>query len=124
VEEAFWKAMDVARVGSRISAIGRQVSATCDHYGFSIVRELSGHGVGRRVHEAPTVPNYEIRRAKGILTDGLVITVEPIINAGSCDIRECKDGWTIRTADRRLAAHYEHTIIVTQEKPIIVTAAT
>lgn len=122
VEEAFWQAMHVARAGARISAIGRKVAATAAQYGFSVVRELCGHGVGRHVHEAPNIPNYEERHARGILTDGLVITVEPIINAGSRFICEGDDGWTIRTADQRLSAHYEHTIIITPEKPIVVTA--
>lgn len=122
VEEAFWKATDVAHAGNRISAIGRQVAATVGRYGFSVVRELCGHGVGRYVHEEPDVLNYEMRGSKGVLADGLVITIEPIINAGLRYVEELDDGWTIRTADRSLSAHYEHTIIVRRGKPIIVTA--
>lgn len=122
VEDAFRQATNVAHAGMRINAIGREVAATTNHYGFSVVRELTGHGVGRHVHEEPMIPNYYERRERGVLTDGLVITIEPIINAGSRDVYDCGDGWTIRTADHSLSAHYEHTIIIRKGKPIIVTA--
>jgi methionyl aminopeptidase len=84
---------------------------------------LSGHGVGRTIHEPPTIPNYFDRRLDLQLTEGLVITIEPIIVAGSDRTVEGQDGWTVRTADGSPAAHHEHTIVITKGSPIVLTAA-
>jgi methionyl aminopeptidase len=91
-------------------------------HGFSVIRDLCSHGVGRAIHEEPTVPNYYEPRAGGRLTEGLVMTVEPIIAAGSGRVSLDADGWTYRTADRSPSAHYEHTLVVTSGTPILVTA--
>src|SRR5258708_1685817 len=80
--------------------------------GFSVIRDLGGHGIGRTIHEAPRVPNYPDPDAREILTEGLVITVEPIIAAGSGRSFLADDGWTVRTADRQPSAHYEHTLVI------------
>ena len=120
---AFEKAMLVARAGFRVSEIGRVVEREVRRSGFSVVYELGGHGIGRTIHEKPSVPNFPDRRANGILTDGLVITVEPIIAAGGSSVITDQDGWTVRTQDGSFSAHYEHTIIVTKGRPVIVTAA-
>ena len=85
--------------------------------------ELGGHGVGRTIHEPPSVPNYHDPRARTRLTEGLVITIEPIIAAGSGQGALQPDQWTIRTADGSLSAHYEHTVVITKSEPILVTAA-
>jgi methionyl aminopeptidase len=121
-ERAFAKAMLVARAGFRISEIGRVVEREVRRDGFCVVRDLCGHGIGRTIHESPQVPNYADPRAKSLLTEGLVITVEPIITAGTDHQFLDADGWTVRTADRMPAAHYEHTIVITKGIPIMLTA--
>jgi methionyl aminopeptidase len=122
-ERAFHKAMLVARAGFRVSEIGRVVEREVRRNGFSVIRDLGGHGIGRTIHEPPRVPNYADPAASQILTEGLVITVEPIIAAGSGRAIVAKDGWTVCTADRRPSAHYEHTLVITKGEPILLTAA-
>ena len=122
-KRAFEKAMLVAHAGSCVSEIGRVIESEVRLCGFSVIRELGGHGIGRTIHEAPSVPNYADPLAHEILTEGLVITVEPIITAGTGRATLAKDGWTIRTADRKPSAHYEHTIVITKGEPILLTAA-
>jgi methionyl aminopeptidase len=122
-ERAFTKAMLVARAGFRVSEIGRVIEREVRREGFSVIRELGGHGIGRAIHEAPHVPNYADPRANQILTEGLVITVEPIIAAGSGRSTLAADGWTVLTVDRRPSAHYEHTLVITKGSPILLTAA-
>ena len=119
---AFEKAMLVARAGFRVSEIGRAVEREVRRDGFSVIRELGGHGIGRTIHEQPRIPNYPDPDAREILTEGLVIAVEPIIAAGSGRAILAEDGWTMKTADRRPAAHFEHTIVVTKGAPILLTA--
>jgi len=121
-EQAFAKAMLVARAGFRVSEIGRVVEREVRRNGFSVIRDLAGHGIGRTIHEAPRVPNFPDPRANQILTEGLVITVEPIIAAGSGASVIAEDGWTVLTADRRPSAHYEHTLVITKGSPILLTA--
>jgi methionyl aminopeptidase len=120
---AFAKAMLVARAGFRVSDIGGAVEREVRRSGFSVIRDLGGHGIGRTIHEPPRVPNYADPQASQILTEGLVITVEPIIAAGSGRAVVAQDGWTVCTADRRPSAHYEHTIVITKGEPILLTAA-
>jgi methionyl aminopeptidase len=120
-ERAFAKAMLVARAGFRVSDIGRVVEREVRRSGFSVIRDLGGHGIGRTIHEPPRVPNYADPQASQILNEGLVITVEPIIAAGSGRAVVAKDGWTVCTADRRPSAHYEHTIVITKGEPILLT---
>lgn len=122
-ERAFTKAMLVARAGFRVFEIGRAVEKEVRRSGFAVVRPLCGHGIGRTIHEEPQVPNYFDLQARSILTEGLVITVEPIIAAGNGEEFLSDDGWTVRTADHSAAAHYEHTIVITKGKPILLTAA-
>lgn len=122
-KRAFEKAMLVARSGFRVSEIGRAVEKEVRREGFSVIRELGGHGIGRTIHEEPRIPNFADPEARQILTEGLVITVEPIIAAGSGRAILAKDGWTMKTADRRPAAHYEHTLVITKGAPLLLTAA-
>jgi methionyl aminopeptidase len=119
---AFVKAMRVATAGARVAEIGRAVEAEVQRRGFAVVRELSGHGVGRTIHEEPTVPNFYSALTRGRLLEGLVIAVEPIICARRSPIVEESDGWTLRTKNRSLAAHYEHTVVITKGRPMILTA--
>jgi methionyl aminopeptidase len=121
-ERAFHKAMLVARAGFRVFEIGKIVEREVRKSGFTVVRELGGHGIGRTIHEAPHVPNYSDPTASQIMNDGLVITVEPIISAGSGRVFTDKDGWTVRTGDHALSAHFEHTLVVTSGAPILLTA--
>jgi methionyl aminopeptidase len=122
-ERAFAKAMLVARAGFRVWEIGRVVEREVRHSGFSVIRNLAGHGIGRTIHEEPRVPNYPAADANQVLTEGLVITVEPIIAAGSGRAFTAPDKWTIVTADHRPSAHYEHTLMITKGAPILLTAA-
>jgi len=122
-ERAFHKAMLAARAGFRVFEIGKIVEREVRKSGFAVIRELGGHGIGRTIHELPHVPNYADPQARQILNEGLVITVEPIISSGSGKIFTDKDGWTLRTGDHALSAHFEHTLVVTSGAPILVTAA-
>jgi methionyl aminopeptidase len=122
-QRAFEKAMLVARAGFRVLEIGRTVETEVRRSGFSVIRELTGHGIGRTIHEPPAVPNFADPRAQAVLTESLVITVEPIIAAGSGRVSLDEDGWTVRTLDRRPSAHYEHTIVITRGRPIVLTTA-
>jgi methionyl aminopeptidase len=122
-ERAFHKALLVARAGFRIMEIGRAIEREVRRSGFSVIRDLGGHGIGRTIHEAPRVPNYADPAARGVLTEGLVITIEPIIAAGSGDAFVAQDGWTVCTRDHRPSAHYEHTLVITAGAPILLTAA-
>ena len=116
-ERAFAKAMLVARAGFRVWEIGRAVEREVRRSGFSVIRDLTGHGIGRTIHEEPRVPNWADAGANQVLTEGLVITVEPIIAAGSGRAFLAADGWTVVTADHRPSAHYEHTLVITKGAP-------
>jgi methionyl aminopeptidase len=121
-EKAFRQGMGAARAGNRTRDIGRAVEREVRRRGFHIIPELGGHGVGRTIHESPSVPNYADPDARDFLTEGLVITVEPIIAASNGHVSLDRDGWTVRTADGCLSAHYEHTIVITRGEPILLTA--
>jgi len=122
-ERAFRQALGVARAGNRTKDIGRAVEREVRRRGFHVVRELGGHGIGRTIHEPPSVPNYADFSAQHKLTEGLVITIEPIIAAGTGNVSLDEDGWTYRTTDGSLSAHYEHTIVITRGEPVLLTAA-
>ena len=119
---AFFKAMTVARAGNRVNHIGRAVEKEVVQSGFAVVEDLAGHGVGRTIHEEPTVPNVYEFTARERLTRGLVITVEPMVAMGDGAVYQADDGWTIRTQDHSLTAHFEHTLIITKGQPLLVTA--
>ena len=123
VRAAFARALAVARAGNRVSDLGRAVDAEVRQRGFQVVRALSGHSIGRTIHEAPSVPNYFDPDQRDVLTEGLVLAIEPIITAGSGEVVEDRDGWTVRTRDRSLAAHHEHTVVIGKEAPVLLTAA-
>jgi methionyl aminopeptidase len=120
---AFERGAAAARAGRRVNEIGRAVEREVRTSGFAVVKGLTGHGVGRTIHEPPTVSNEWDPFQTDVLTDGLVITIEPMIAAGKGRAVEARDGWTIRTRDRSLAAHHEDTIVITNGKPIVLTAA-
>jgi methionyl aminopeptidase len=114
-------ALAVARAGVRVNEIGRAVEGEVRRYGFSVVEGLSGHGVGRTIHEEPTVPNYYEPSLPDVLTEGLVLTIEPMISAGSSRVVQDPDGWTLRTRDGSLSAHHEHTLVITRGAPVVLT---
>jgi methionyl aminopeptidase len=120
---ALRSALSVARSGERVSVIGRAVETEARRSGFAVVRELCGHGVGRKIHEPPQVPNHENKFSRDLLTDGLVIAVEPMITEALSSAVENHDGWTIRTRTGCLAVHEEHTIVITNGQPLVMTAA-
>jgi methionyl aminopeptidase len=120
---AFMKALAVARAGVRVNEIGRAVEREVRRRGFSVVEGLSGHGVGRTIHEEPSVPNRYDPWQPDVLTEGLVLTIEPMISTGSARIVQDADGWTLRTADGGLSAHHEHTLVITRGAPIVLTGA-
>jgi methionyl aminopeptidase len=123
VRSAFRAALRVARPGVRVNEIGRAVEAEVRRHGFTVIRGLSGHGVGRTIHEEPVVPNQYVPWQRDVLTEGLVLTIEPMISAGTADSMQDADGWTIRTRDGSLSAHHEHTIVIERDRPLILTAA-
>ncbi|MGA8541259.1 MAG: type I methionyl aminopeptidase [Terriglobales bacterium] len=122
-ERAFHKAMLVARAGFRVFEIGKIVEREVRKSGFAVIRELGGHGIGRTIHEPPHIPNYPDPQACQVMSEGLVITVEPIISSGSGRVYTDKDGWTVRTSDHALSAHFEHTLVITSGAPVLLTAS-
>jgi methionyl aminopeptidase len=121
--EALERGMDAAQPGSPVSAIGRAVEAEVERQGFRVLRELTGHGIGRTIHEPPTVHNHEAPGQTGVLDEGTVITIEPIISTTTRSARMLADGWTVATSDGSRSAHAEHTIVVCQDGPLVLTAA-
>ena len=121
-ESALEAGLDVARAGTPVNEIGRAVENEVRRCGFAVVRGLSGHGVGRTIHEWPDVPNEYNARQRDVLTEGLVLTIEPMICAGNGRTLVDKDGWTVRTKDKSLAAHAEHTLVITKARPVVLTA--
>lgn len=122
-EAAFRRGLSRARAGRRVRDIGRAVESEVRSRDFSVIRELCGHGIGRTIHEPPTIPNFDSPSFRSRLAKGLVITIEPLISSGRGDVFLDNDGWTVRTSDRSLAAHYEHSLVVTEGRPILLTAA-
>jgi len=115
------QALSAARAGVPINRIGSAVEQTVHRRGYAVCCDLMGHGIGRRIHEEPQVLNHYVPGPSQQLTGGLVITIEPIISAGSGAVRQTADGWTIKTADGALCAHVEHTVVITDGAPLILT---
>lgn len=120
--QSFFEGIKQARAGNRTGDISAAVQAYAESHGYSIVREYVGHGVGADMHESPEIPNYGHPGRGPRLLKGMTIAVEPMINAGSASIYQMSDGWTVRTADGKNAAHYENTILITDGEPEILTA--
>jgi methionyl aminopeptidase len=118
---AFRRGARAARAGNQVRQIGREVEAEVRRRGFTVLRELGGHGVGRAIHEEPQVLNYDAPWNHARLHEGLVLTIEPIIAAGRGRTVLSSDRWTIRTADGSLTAHYEHSLVVTKDRPLLLT---
>ncbi|WP_242926703.1 type I methionyl aminopeptidase [Pontibacter vulgaris] len=120
-KESLYKGIEQAIVGSRMGDLGYAIQKHAESHGYSVVRELVGHGIGKSLHEAPEVPNYG-KRGQGMkLLNGLVLAIEPMINLGVRHIVQEDDGWTIRTRDHKPSAHFEHTVVVRKDKAEILT---
>ena len=115
------RAIGEVKVGGTIGDIGATVQEMCEAEGYGVVRDFVGHGIGKSMHEDPQVPNFG-RRGKGTrLKAGMVLAIEPMINAGSADVKVLKDGWTAVTVDGSMSAHFEHTVAVTKDGPLVLT---
>lgn len=120
---AFEHAYRAARAGRPLNVIGQALEGEVRRHGFAVLRELHSHGVGRTIHEPPSIPQYYNPRATEPLREGSVVTIEPIISIGRTSVVEAGDGWTLKTRDGSLSAHYEHTVVITRDRPLILTAA-
>ncbi|AMP20341.1 type I methionyl aminopeptidase [endosymbiont 'TC1' of Trimyema compressum] len=120
-EDSFFKGLQMAKVGNRLGDISHAIQKTVESAGFSIVREFVGHGIGEDLHEDPAVPNYGPPGRGPRLEAGMALAIEPMVNMGGSNIEILEDGWTVVTKDKQPSAHYEHTVIITESEPIILT---
>lgn len=120
-EASLYQGIAAAVAGNRVTDISRAVQDYVEAKGFSVVREFVGHGVGRTMHEEPQVPNFVDRKSNDKLVPGMTIAIEPMVNAGRPEIKILKDGWTVVTQDGSLSAHFEHTVLITDGEPEILT---
>ena len=120
-QQSFFEGMKFAKMGFRVQDISHAIQTYVESNGFSIVRSFVGHGVGRQLHEEPEVPNFGKPGRGARLVRGMTIAVEPMVNAGTHEVRVLRDGWTVQTADGKLSAHYENTVLITDGEPEILT---
>ncbi|NBU20156.1 type I methionyl aminopeptidase [bacterium] len=119
--ESLFKGIEQCRAGNRVFDIGHAIQNYVEGYGYGVVREFVGHGIGKALHEEPQVPNYGPKGKGTLLKVGMVVAIEPMINAGSHQVKVLSDGWTAVTVDHSLSAHYEHTVAITANGPEILT---
>ncbi len=120
-EQGLWAGIAAARPGNRLGDVGAAISAVAAPYGYGVVREYIGHGIGRQMHEAPDVPNYG-KAGRGLkLKAGMAIAIEPMFNLGTAETSVLDDGWTVVTQDGQLSAHFEHTVLITDDGPVVST---
>lgn len=120
-EEALWQGIKAAKAGARLGQVSAAIQSHAEGNGFSVVREYVGHGVGRRMHEDPQVPNFGPPDRGPLLQKGMTLALEPMVTAGDWQTKKDSDGWTVRTADGSLAAHFEHTIVITEGEAQVLT---
>lgn len=120
-KECFYRGVAQATAGNRVGDIGAAVEACAKENGYSVVRKYVGHGVGHDLHESPEVPNFGTAGRGARIYPGMVLAIEPMVNAGVSDVKELSDGWTVKTADGKLSAHYENTVAITEEGIILLT---
>lgn len=121
-KESMYRGIEQARIGNRVGDIGHAIQTFVEAQGLSVVRDFTGHGIGESLHEEPQIPHFG-KPGKGLrLKEGMVITVEPMVNLGSWHSKMDANGWTARTVDGKLSAQYEHTVAITQDGPVIITA--
>jgi methionyl aminopeptidase len=120
-EEALWEGIKAAKAGARLGQISAAIQTHAEGHGFSVVREYVGHGVGRSMHEEPQVPNFGPPDRGPLLQKGMTLALEPMVTTGNWQTKKDSDGWTVRTADGSLAAHFEHTIVITEGEAEVLT---
>ena len=120
-KEAFYKGVSFAKSGCRVGDIGFAIDSHVRTYGYSVVRKYIGHGVGRELHEDPEVPNFGTAGRGTRLYPGMTIAIEPMVNIGTYSVKEMPDGWCVKTVDGKLSAHYEHTVLITDGEPLLLT---
>ncbi|NLM25759.1 MAG: type I methionyl aminopeptidase [Firmicutes bacterium] len=120
-EAALYAGIEQAKVGNRLSDISNRIQTVVEENGFSVVRDFVGHGIGRKMHEAPQIPNFGIAGRGPRLKEGMTLAIEPMVNAGSYHVEILEDDWTVVTVDNSLSAHFEHTIAITENGPEILT---
>ncbi len=119
--ESLYKGIEQVRVGNRINDVSKAVQQHVEAHGFSVVRQFVGHGIGTSLHEPPEIPNYSRREQTPRLLPGMVLAIEPMVNMGTYDVKVLADGWTVVTRDRAPSAHYEHSVAVTDDGPMILS---
>jgi methionyl aminopeptidase len=119
--ESLTRGIAQARIGNRVADISAAVQRYAESKGYSVVRDLVGHGIGRQMHEPPQVPNFTVTGPSPELRQGMTLAIEPMVNVGDPEIEQDRDGWTYRTTDGELSAHFEHTVAITAEGPMILT---
>ena len=122
-EQSFYEGIRFAKKGHRVSDISHAIQTYVESNGFSVVRSFVGHGVGAQLHEEPEVPNFGTAGRGPRLLPGMTLAIEPMVNAGTFEVRVLKDGWTVKTTDGKLSAHYENTVLITDGEPEILTVA-
>ena len=120
-EEALFQGIEQARVGNRLSDISHAVQKCAEGRGFSVVRDFVGHGIGRNMHEAPQIPNFGPPGRGPRLKSGMTLAIEPMVNVGSYHVQVLEDNWTVVTRDSKWSAHFEHTVAITDEGPVVLT---
>jgi methionyl aminopeptidase len=120
-EASLEKAISEVKVGATLGDIGAAVQQHVEAVGFNVVRDFVGHGIGREMHEEPQIPNYGQRGRGTVLKAGMVLAIEPMVNTGAADVKVLEDGWTAVTVDGSLSAHFEHTVAVTEDGPLVLT---
>lgn len=120
-KQSFYEGMKFAVEGYRINDISCAIQDYVEKHGYSVVREYVGHGIGREMHEPPQIPNYRCKVRGPRLREGMALAIEPMVNVGKCDVKLLKNNWTVVTSDGSLSAHYENTIIISGNEPIILT---
>jgi len=123
-QDALYKAIELARPGNTVGDLGYVVQNCVEKQGFSVMREFSGHGIGRAMHMDPAIPNFGKRGEGSKLIEGMAIAIEPMVFAGKSNIEIANNGWNVKAMDNSLTAHFEHTILITKDKPVIITNGT
>lgn len=121
-KESLYVGIREFRLGNRVGDVGNAIQLYAEKHGYGVVRELVGHGIGRKMHEDPEMPNYGKRGRGKMFVEGQVVAIEPMINMGSRNIKQLKDGWTIVTADRKPSAHFEHNVAIVNGKPELLSS--
>ena len=120
-EECFFEGMKYAKEGNHLFDISAAIGRYAEKHGYGVVRDLCGHGIGSQLHEAPEIPNYEMNRRGPKLRSGMTLAIEPMINMGTWEVEWLDDDWTVVTRDGSLSAHYENTVLITEDEPILLT---